>query len=211
MTDDEQPGRQTDSASVGDSLRLHVIVGSTRPNRTGGPVADWFVGVASSYAGFDVEVVDLAEWKLPMLSEPDPPRLGRYTQEITRSWAATIDAADAYVIVTPEYNYGYPAPVKNALDYLFKEWNDKPVGFVSYGGVGGGARAVQMLKQVVTTLKMLPVFEGVYIPFVASLIGDDGRLHATEPIERSATGLLDELVRVGRALRTLRQPDRVRT
>jgi NAD(P)H-dependent FMN reductase len=189
-----------------DTLRLQIIIGSTRPNRTGAPVADWFAGVARSHDAFEVDVVDLLEWQLPLLSEPNPPRLGRYTQEITRKWAATIARADAYVIITPEYNYGYTAPVKNALDYLFREWNDKPVGFVSYGGVGGGGKAVQMLKQVVTTLKMLPVFEAVQIPFVASRIGDDGRFASDDVSDRSAAQLLDELARVAPALRTLRVP-----
>lgn len=188
-----------------DTLRLQIIIGSTRPGRTGKPVADWFTEIARAHGGFEVEVVDLMEWQLPMLSEPKHPRLGEYTQELTRKWSATIDAADAYVIVTPEYNYGYTAPVKNALDHLSREWKDKVVGFVSYGGVAGGTRAVQMLKQVVTTLKLLPVFEAVSIPFVQTLL-DDGRFQSNDVIDASAADLLDELARVGHAMRGLRVP-----
>ena len=187
-----------------DTLRLQIIIGSTRPGRTGTPVAEWFAGVARKHPAFDVEIVDLMEWDLPMLSEPKHPRLGEYTQDLTKKWSATIDRADAYVIVTPEYNYGYTAPVKNALDHLHQEWKDKAIGFVSYGGVAAGARAVQMLKQVVTTLKLTPVFEGVYIPFVASLV-DNGRFTSNDVINQSATAMLDELARVGHALRPLRQ------
>jgi NAD(P)H-dependent FMN reductase len=185
-------------------LRLQVIIGSTRPTRIGAMIAYWFAGVARSHDDFEVEVVDLMEWQLPMLTEPNHPRLGQYTQELTRRWSSTIDAADAYVIVTPEYNNSYTAPVKNALDHLYREWNDKPVGFVSYGGVAGGARAVQTLKEVVTTLKMLPVFEGVMVPFAPSHI-DNGDFVTNDIIDASAVGMLNELSRIGRVLRELRR------
>lgn len=185
------------------AIRLHIIVGSTRPGRAGAPVAAWFRDIATAHGAFEVTVVDLLEWGLPMLSEPHHPRLGRYTQELTRRFSETIDAADAFVIVTPEYNYGYTAPVKNALDHLYREWNDKAVGFVGYGGAGGAARAVQMLKQVVTTLKMTPIFEAVYIPFVQTLIDDD-RFQATDAMAAAAGQLLDELARVSQALSSLR-------
>jgi NAD(P)H-dependent FMN reductase len=183
---------------------LTVIVGSTRPGRAGLPIAQWFVDRARQHGAFDVEVADLAEIRLPLFDEPNHPRLRRYVHQHTKDWSARIDRSDAVVIVTPEYNYGYPAAVKNALDYLHHEWQYKPVGFVSYGGVAAGTRAVQQLKQVVTTLKMVPLTESVNIPFHTTFIDEDGRFQANEVVEQSADAMLDELGRVEHALRPLR-------
>jgi NAD(P)H-dependent FMN reductase len=185
--------------------RLIIIIGSTRPGRQGLPLANWFAGRARSHGAFEVDVVDLAELDLPLLDEPMHPRLRRYTQRHTREWSARVDAGDAFVLVTPEYNAGYPAALKNAIDYLHEEWKDKPVGFVSYGGVTAGTRAVQQLKQVVTTLKMLPVYESVSIPFHAQFIGEDGTVQPNEILELAADAMLDELVRTGAALHSLRE------
>ena len=182
---------------------LTIVVGSTRPGRAGAPIAQWFAARAKDHGGFDVTVVDLAELDLPLLDEPNHPRLRTYTKQHTKDWSALVDAADAFVIVTPEYNYGYPAAVKNAIDYLHREWNHKPVGFVSYGGVAAGTRAVQQLKQVLTTLRMLPVFDSVNIPFHTQFI-QDGQFHANDALEEAATDMLNELLRLDGALRTLR-------
>jgi NAD(P)H-dependent FMN reductase len=186
---------------------LTVIIGSTRPGRAGLPIGQWFVDRARRHAGFRVEVADLAEIDLPLLDEPNHPRLRQYTRQHTKDWSARIERADAVVFVTPEYNHGYPASVKNAIDYLHEEWRDKPVGFVSYGGVAAGTRAVQQLKQVVATLRMVPVVESVNIPFHAQFI-DDGRLAANDTMEQAADAMLDELSRVESALRPLREQDR---
>ena len=156
--------------------KLSIIIASTRPGRVGLPVAEWFTEQAVKQAGFDVELVDLAEINLPFLDEPNHPRLRQYTHQHTKHWSAIVDSSDAFVFVMPEYNYGFNAVIKNAIDYLHQEWLYKPVGFVSYGGISAGTRAVQMLKQVVTTLKMTPVAEAVSIPFVAQFINDDGRV-----------------------------------
>jgi NAD(P)H-dependent FMN reductase len=174
--------------------KLAVILASTRPGRAGEPIADWFLERAIAHGAFDVDLVDLAEVDLPFLDEPNHPRLRRYTHDHTKAWSARVDGADAFVFVTPEYNYGLTAPLKNAIDYLHFEWQHKPVGFVSYGGVAAGTRAVQMLKQVVTTLKMLPLFEAVNIPFHTQFIDDEGRLSANEVMEKAAAAMLDELV-----------------
>ncbi len=174
--------------------KLHVILASTRPGRAGEPIADWFVERAIAHGVFDVELVDLAEVALPFMDEPNHPRLRRYTHEHTKAWSALVDSADAFVFVTPEYNYGLTAPLKNAIDYLHFEWQHKPVGFVSYGGVAAGTRAVQMLKQVVTTLKMLPLFEAVNIPFHTRFIDDEGALEANDTMVNAAAAMLDELV-----------------
>ena len=184
---------------------LTIIVGSTRPGRAGQPIAEWFAGRARAHAGFDVEIADLAEIGLPLLDEPNHPRLGQYTKQHTKDWSAIIDRADTVVFVTPEYNYGYPATIKNAIDFLHREWRDKPVGFVSYGGVAAGTRAVQQLKQVVTTLRMVPVFESVNIPFHAQHI-KDGTFEANDLVNQAADTMLDELVRVESALHPLRTP-----
>jgi NAD(P)H-dependent FMN reductase len=188
---------------------LTIIVGSTRPGRAGAPIAQWFAARAKDHGGFDVNVVDLAELDLPLLDEPNHPRLRKYTQQHTKDWSALVDAGDAFVFVTPEYNYGYPASVKNAIDYLHQEWQHKPVGFVSYGGVAAGTRAVQQLKQVVTTLRMLPVFESVNIPFHTQFLDSDGVFHPNEVLDQAADAMLDELVRTEAALRPLRPADQL--
>jgi NAD(P)H-dependent FMN reductase len=140
------------------------------------------------------------------MDEPNHPRLAQYTHQHTKDWSAAVQAADAFVFVTPEYNYGLTAPLKNAIDFLHSEWQYKPVGFVSYGGVAGGTRAVQMLKQVVTTLKMTPLFEAVTITYVARFIDDEGEFVPDETLEQSVKPMLDELLRVSRALAALRAP-----
>jgi len=182
-----------------------IVIASTRPGRVGEPVARWFAQRAVAHGGFDVEVVDLAELNLPFMDEPNHPRLRRYTHEHTKDWSATVDAADAVVFVMPEYNYGFTAPLKNAIDYLVWEWQYKPVGLVSYGGVSAGTRAAQMLKQVVTALKMVAVPEAVAIPFVNQFVDDAGEIQANETMETAATAMLDELRRWTEALRPLRE------
>lgn len=132
---------------------LQVIVGSTRPGRVGKPIADWFAQQARADQRFDIEMVDLLEVNLPVFDEPNHPRLGHYIHQHTKMWSEQINRADAYIMVIPEYNYGYNSATKNAIDYLHNEWAYKALGFVSYGGVASGTRAVQALKQVVTTLR----------------------------------------------------------
>jgi len=185
--------------------RLSIIIGSTRPGRAGLPIADWFADRARAHGGFEIDVVDLAELNLPMLDEPNHPRLRQYTHQHTKDWSARVSGSDAFVIVTPEYNHGYSPAVKNAIDYLHHEWHYKPVGFVSYGGVAAGTRAMQQLKQVVTALRMLPLTDAVNIPFHTQFLDDDGRVQANEVMEQAADVMLDELVRVAAALRPLRE------
>jgi NAD(P)H-dependent FMN reductase len=184
--------------------KLMIVIGSTRPGRAGISVAEWFIDHARRHGEFDVEVADLAELDLPMLDEPNHPRLRQYTHQHTRDWSAQVDAADAFVFITPEYNHGYPAALKNAIDYLHWEWSDKPVGFVSYGGVAAGTRALQQLKQVVSVLKLLPVSEAVNLPFFTQFIDEDGVLQPNEVMEQSASAMLEELLRVEDALAPLR-------
>ncbi|MEV7808506.1 NAD(P)H-dependent oxidoreductase [Microbispora sp. NPDC088329] len=183
---------------------LQIVIASTRPGRVGLPVAEWFRERAAAQDAFEVELVDLAEVNLPFLDEPNHPRLRQYVHQHTKEWSATVERADAFVFVTPEYNYGFNAVLKNAIDYLHHEWQYKPVGFVSYGGVSAGTRAVQMLKQVVTTLKMVPVFDAVSIPFVAQLLDEEGRLRSNDVMNTAADAMVTELARLATALRHLR-------
>jgi NAD(P)H-dependent FMN reductase len=189
--------------------KLSVVISSTRPGRAGVPIAEWFAAHARAHKAFDIEVIDLAEVDLPFMDEPHHPRLRLYEHDHTKAWSAQVDAADAFVFVTPEYNYGFTAPLKNAIDYLHLEWQYKPVGFVSYGGVAAGTRAVQMLKQVVTTLKMVPIVEAVSIPFHPQFIDEDGLVQANDVMEQSATMLLDELALAESALRPRRAEVRI--
>ena len=149
--------------------KLHVIICSTRPGRVGPAVARWFHDFARRHGGFDAELVDLADFKVPLYDEPVHPRMQQYEHEHTKRWSASVAAADAYVFVMPEYNY-MPSPAfSNALDYVYREWNYKPCGFVGYGGVSGGLRAVQMARLHATTLKMMPMVEGVAVPIRVAL------------------------------------------
>src|SRR5690348_8280639 len=163
--------------------QLKVILATTREGRKGPSVADWFMELVKKEQDFEAELLDLKAIGLPFMDEPEHPRFRRYHHEHTKRWSGIIDSADAFVFVTCEYNYGMPAPLKNALDFLYQEWNYKPVGFVSYGGISGGIRAVQMLKLVVTAQKMMPLAEGVHIPFFAKRIDEAGQFHGDEGLD----------------------------
>lgn len=142
--------------------KVEIIVGTTRPGRIGRAIADWFYGQTKQAPGMQFELVDLADWDLPLLDEPIPAKAHIYTHDHTKRWSAKIAEADAYVIVTPEYNAGYSAALKNALDYLYDEWSGKPVGFVAYG-IDGGQGADKQLRQVATRLQMKPLPEKISI------------------------------------------------
>jgi NAD(P)H-dependent FMN reductase len=173
--------------------RLMIIIASTRPGRVGLPVGQWFARQAEEQGDFDVQVVDLAELNLPFLDEPNHPRLRAYTKQHTKDWSAMVDAADAFVLVTPEYNHGYAAPLKNAIDYLMHEWMYKPVGLVSYGGVSAGLRAVQMLKPTLSALKLIPLPEAVPITNVSAHFNEQGEFQATDQMNDAAAGMLRAL------------------
>lgn len=187
--------------------RLQVILASTRPGRVGLPVFNWFVERAERHSAFEeVDGVDLAELGLPFMDEPNHPRLRRYEHQHTKDWSARVEAADAFVFVTPEYNHSYSAPLKNAIDFLHNEWAYKPVGFASYGGIAAGTRALQALKPVVAALRMTPVVEAVNIPFVGQFIDEDEQFRPNDVLDQAAEAMLSELSRVESALRPLRTP-----
>jgi len=184
---------------------LQVIIASVRPTRVGGKVGEWFRPIAESHRGFRVEQVDLREHNLPVMDEPKHPRLGEYEHEHTKRWAATIARADAFVFVTPEYDFGPPASLINALQYLVKEWAYKPVGLVSYGGVSAGLRSANALRIICTAHNMMPLPQAVSIPFVAKLVDKEtGAFEPGEVQEKAAKGMLTELARWEKAMRTLR-------
>jgi NAD(P)H-dependent FMN reductase len=173
--------------------RLMIVIASTRPGRVGLPIGQWFAELAEKQGEFVVQVADLAELNLPFMDEPNHPRLRAYTQQHTKDWSAMVNAADAFVLVTPEYNHGYAAPLKNAIDYLMHEWMYKPVGLVSYGGVSAGLRAVQMLKPTLSALKMIPLPEAVPIPMVSGQFNEEGEFQATDQLNDAAAGMLRAL------------------
>ena len=185
-------------------MKLHVVVCSTRPGRVGLAIGQWFAERARAHARFDVLLVDLKEVGLPLYDEPNHPRLKRYEQAHTKAWSALVGAGDAFVFVTPEYNYAPPPSLVNAIDYLFHEWGYKPAGFVSYGGVSGGTRAVQVTKQLLTTLKVMPIPEAVTIPMVAQHLDEGGAFKGGESFDKASGGMLDELHRWASALAPLR-------
>lgn len=184
-------------------LRLNIIIASTRPGRVGKPVADWFEGVARRKGNFDVHLVDLVDFDLPVYDEPRHPRLQQYEHAHTRRWSESVAAADAYVLVTPEYNFGPTPALINALNYVYNEWNYKPAAFVSYGGISGGLRAVQAAKLPLTTLKMVPILEAVMVPMVSEHIRE-GRFEPNDIHNESAEVLLAELHRWAEALKPMR-------
>src|ERR1043165_3503645 len=137
-------------------IRIGIILGSTRPNRNGEAVAKWVDEIAQMDAGAEIELVDIKDFDLPLLDEPIPPSQGQYSKEHTKTWAAKIASFDAFVFVTPEYNHGTSGALKNAIDFLFKEWNNKAAGFVGYGSALG-VRAVESLRLVMGELQVADV------------------------------------------------------
>jgi NAD(P)H-dependent FMN reductase len=185
-------------------VKLQVIFASTREGRQGFPIAEWVVERARAHGKFEPELVDLQEVNLPLFDEPKHPRFRQYEHAHTKAWSASVDAADAFVFVTPEYNYGMPPALLNALDYLFVEWAYKPASVVSYGGVSAGTRSAQMTRQMLTGLKVMPLPEAVSIPFFSNMI-TEGRFKAGELQDKSAAAMFDELGRWAVALATLRK------
>lgn len=184
-------------------IDVAIIVGSTRPGRRAAPIANWIFGIASKRSDARFELVDIQDFKLPFLDEPMPPIMGKYAQPHTRNWAAKIASFDAFVFVTPEYNHGISASLKNAIDFLYREWNDKAAGFVGYGA-GDGARAVEQLRLVMAEMQVATVRAQVGL----SLYSDFENFHLFKPApnrQASVTAMLDQLVAWGGALRAMRE------
>ena len=171
---------------------LLIVACSTRPTRIGHSFADWAMERARLDGRFEVELADLRELDLPNFDEPHHPRLRRYEHAHTKRWSAIVSRADAIVFVTPEYNHGFPGALKNAIDFLHEEWKFKPAGFVSYGGIAAGTRAVQMMKPGLDCLRMIPSYEGVNIAYAQEAIVD-GRFAAAKVHEDAATSMFNTL------------------
>lgn len=186
-------------------MNLKIITSTNRDVSLGIKVADWIYDLAIKHSSFDVELLDLKVIDLPFTNEPNHPRLKNYQYEHTKKWSAMIESGDAFIIVLGEYNFGFPAPIKNAIDYLFQEWQDKTVAFVSYGGISAGLRSTQMLKQVISALNMMPISTQVNIPFFSNHINNEKQFVADEKIESSAKRMLQELHKWSVALATLRK------
>ncbi len=186
-------------------MKLNVVITSTRPGRNGEPVGQWFHDHASANPGAFDEVIlsDLAEIGLPLLDEPHHPRAQKYTKAHSKKWAGIVDDSDAFVFVLPEYNFAPPPAFFNAIDYLALEWNYKPASFLSYGGVSGGMRASQGAKEILTTVKVMPIPEQVVVPMVFDHLRD-GRFEAPEIVRNSADTMIAELGKWAGALKTLR-------
>jgi NAD(P)H-dependent FMN reductase len=183
--------------------RIGIILGSTRPNRNGEQVAKWVYDIAARRTDAEFELVDLRDYPLPHLDEPLPPSMGQYHNEHTKQWADKIDSFDGFVIVTPEYNHGTSGVLKNAIDYLYAEWNNKAVGFVSYGAVGG-ARAAEHLRLVAGELQMADVRQQVAL----SMFTEFENFSAFRPSEYSRAALdtlVSQVVAWSTALAPLRQ------
>ncbi len=185
--------------------KLHILITSTRPNRIGPIPAAWLEDAAKRHDQFDVELVDLAAFNLPVFNEPKHPMMQQYEHEDTKRWAAKVSEADAFMFVLPEYDYFAPASIVNALQYLSKEWNYKPVGFLSYSvGISAGLRSLQVTKLLVTSLKMMPMAEAIAIPFISKMINESGQFMPEEITEKAAITNLDELMKWTVALKSIR-------
>jgi NAD(P)H-dependent FMN reductase len=183
-------------------LRVAIVTGSTRPGRNNEAVARWVYHLSQQRKDAEFELVDIANYNLPLLDEPMPPSLGQYSHEHTKSWSEKIGSFDAYAFVAPEYNHGTSGALKNAIDYLYREWNNKPAGFVSYGSAGG-ARAVEHLRLVMAELMVATVRAQVML----SLFTDFENFTTFKPDprhERELHTMLDQLIAWGHALKGVR-------
>jgi NAD(P)H-dependent FMN reductase len=175
------------------TLKLNVIVTSTRPGRNGPKIGKWMAGFAKENSDFEVELVDLADFDLPLLDEPNHPAMQDYQHEHTKRWSESVASADAFVFVSPEYNYFPAASTVNAIQTLHKEWHKKPAGLVGYGGVSGGMRAMQSTKILLNTVSVMSLPQEVPIPFVFNFFGEDGTFNPAPEVEQGAKAMLAEL------------------
>lgn len=183
-------------------LKLAIIIGSTRPGRVGANVAQWVHQLAEKREDAHYELVDLQDFNLPLLDEAVPAAQGQYAKEHTRRWAGKIDSFDGYVFVTPEYNHGPSGALKNAIDFIYREWNNKAAGFVGYGSAGG-VRAVEQLRLILAEVQIATVRNQVAL----SLFTDFENFSVFKPDdhhEKSLSQMLDQLAAWSRAMKTLR-------
>jgi len=185
--------------------KLKIISSSVRPGRKGPLVAQWITEKAKQHNSFETELLDLGEINLPMMNEAHHPRLKKYEHAHTKKWSATIEEADAFIFVTAEYDYNYPAPLRNAIEYLAHEWAYKAAGIVSYGGISAGTRAANSLKSDLATMKIVPIEDAVNFPFFSQLINDKGEFIPTEKSHKSADAMFKELLRWTKGLKLIKE------
>lgn len=181
---------------------IAIILGSTRPNRKGEAVAKWVYEIACKRSDATFELIDIKDYNLPLLDEPIPPSQGKYSKEHTKKWAAKIDSFDSFIFVTAEYNHGIPGALKNAIDFLYKEWNNKAAGFVSYGSAGG-ARAVEQLRLVMAELKIADVRAQVMLSLATDFVNYSEFKPDAKHVKAVNT-LLEQVIAWGNALKVLR-------
>jgi NAD(P)H-dependent FMN reductase len=183
-------------------IKVAIIIGSTRPGRIGEAVGKWVFEIARQRSDAAFELVDLAQVNLPLLDEPFPPSMHNYTKQHTKEWSEKVASFDAFIFVTPEYNHGVPAALKNALDFLYVEWNNKAAGFVGYGNTGG-ARAVEHLRQTMAELQIADVREQVALSIFTDF--ENFRVFKPAPFqEKKVNALIDQVILWGTALKTVR-------
>jgi NAD(P)H-dependent FMN reductase len=185
--------------------QLKIISSTVRPGRKGPIVTKWIADLAKENGNFSVEVLDLGDINLPMMNEPNHPSLRKYEHEHTKWWSARIEEADAFIFVTAEYDYNYPAPLRNALEFLFHEWGYKAAGIVSYGGVSAGTRALNSLKNDLATFKMVALTESVNFPFFQQNITDDDEFEASDISHKAAAAMLKQLLRWTKGLAIIKE------
>ncbi|WP_091176539.1 NADPH-dependent FMN reductase [Mucilaginibacter gossypii] len=185
--------------------KLKVITSTVRPGRKGPAIAKWITEAANSH-GFEAEMIDLGELNLPLMNEPVHPALKQYEHDYTKQWSAKIEEADAFIFVTAEYDYSYPAPLKNAIEYLVHEWAYKPSGIVSYSiGPFAGVRAVMSLKTDLLSLKNVTLAEMVNIPQLNQFVDEDNNFMADERLDKNAKIMFDQLVRWTKGMKAIRE------
>ena len=184
--------------------KLKVIVASTRPGRIGLPIGEWFTQQAEQLPEFSVELLDLGKINLPFYDEPNHPKMQQYVHQHTKDWSAKIADGDAFIFIVPEYNFSMPATIKNAIDYLYYEWANKPSLIVNYGYISSGTRSAQMLKQVLTSVNIMPLAESVNIPLM-SYLDESQQFHADERLNDNAKESLQRLLLWTKHLAALRQ------
>jgi NAD(P)H-dependent FMN reductase len=184
---------------------LKIISSSVRPGRKGPIIAAWVAEAAQRTGLFNVEVLDLGEINLPMMNERNHPMMKKYELEHTKAWSAKIEEADALIFVTAEYDFGYPAPLRNALEYLGQEWAYKAAGIVSYGGVSAGTRASNALKNDLSTMGMVPMGAQVNIPFFTQFINEQHQFVPNEISIKAAENMFKQLVRWTKGLKLIKE------
>lgn len=186
-------------------FKLKVISSSARPGRIGPTLARWISEKAQNHGQFAVELLDLGEVNLPLMNEAALPEEQNYEHELTRWWSAQITEAEAFIFVTAEYNHSYPAPLKNALEYLVNEWEKKPAGIVSYSdGAFAGVRALAHLKADLLEMQVVSIYESVNVPNINDLISEEGNFAPNELILKSADRMLEQLVVWTRGMKVMR-------